>query len=89
MRVSEFISNNSFHNRSMIIIDRGRTIDERSAVVIENGIYLGYAFYNLNYQINNIDILRNILIPMENTKDAKNIIHNYIAKKKALKIVRF
>jgi DNA polymerase-3 subunit epsilon len=87
-RVTEFINKNSFHNSSMIIIDRGRTIDERSAVLIEDGVYKGYAFYNLNYQVNNIDILKNIIIPMENTKDAKNIIQGYIGKKKALKIVR-
>lgn len=88
-RVIEFINNNSFHNQSMIIIDRGRAIDERSAVLIENGVYKGYAFYNLNYQINNIDILKNILIPMENNKDAKKIIQGYMRKKKGLKIVRF
>ena len=88
-RVTEFIDNNSFYNQSMIIIDRGRTIDEHSAVLIENGIYKGYAFYNLNYQITKINILKNILVPMENNKDAKNIIKAYIQKKKDLKIVRF
>jgi DNA polymerase-3 subunit epsilon len=88
-RVTEFINNNSFHNRTMVIVDRGRTLEERSAVLIEKGEYKGYAFYNLNYQVNNIDILKNILIPMENNKDIKNIIHSYIGKKKALKILRF
>lgn len=87
-RVMEFINNNSFHNRSMVIIDKGRTVDERSAVLIENGIYRGYAFYNLNYQVNNMGILKNIITPMEHNKDVKNIIHSYIGKKKALKIVR-
>ena len=88
-RVTEFIDNNSFHNQSMIIIDKGRSIDEHSAVLIEKGIYLGYAFYNLNYQITKIDILKNILVPMENNKDVKNIIKSYTRKKRDLKIVRF
>lgn len=88
-RVLEFISNNSFQNQSLVIIDKGRTIDERSAVLIENGVYAGYAFYNLNYQVNNIEILKNIIIPMEDNKDVKNIIRGYIRKKRALKIVRF
>ena len=87
-RVQEFVDNNSFYNQSMIIIDRGRTVDERSAVLIEKGEYKGYAFFNLNYQITKIEILKNILIQMENSKDAKNIIKSYIRKKKALKIVR-
>jgi DNA polymerase-3 subunit epsilon len=39
----------------MLLIDKGRTISERSVVMIENGIYKGFAFYDLNYQINNVD----------------------------------
>ncbi|WP_159802061.1 exonuclease domain-containing protein [Flavobacterium sp. MK4S-17] len=87
LRVTEFINNNSFNHQSMIIIDKGRTIEERSAVLIEKGIYKGYAFFNLNYQVNKTDILKNILIPMEHNKDVKHIIQSYIRKKKALKII--
>lgn len=87
-RVQEFIHINSFYNQSIIIIDRGRAIDERSAVLIENGVYKGYAFFNLNYQVNKIEILKNILIPMESNRDANKIIQEYIRKKKALKTIR-
>ena len=73
----------------MILLDRGRNVNERSAILIENGIYKGYAYYDLNYQINNIEILRNILIPMQNNRDVKNIIQNYIRKTKSLKILHF
>jgi DNA polymerase-3 subunit epsilon len=88
-RVTEFIDNNSFENQSMILIDRGRNISERSAVLIENGIYKGYAFYDLNYQINNIDILRNIIIPMQNNRDTKNIIKGQMRKSKTIKTLNF
>lgn len=88
-RVLEFLDDNSFSNNNMVIIDRGRTVNERSAVVIENGIYIGYCFYDLNYQINNLEILKNILIPMQNNRDTKNIIQAHIRKAKNLKIVRF
>ena len=88
-RVQEFINNNSFDNQNMVLIDRGRTVNERSAVLIENGIYKGYAFYDLNYQINTIEILRNIIIPMQNSRDTRNIIQSHIRKSKSLKIKRF
>nr|WP_314897583.1 exonuclease domain-containing protein [uncultured Flavobacterium sp.] len=88
-RVQEFIDKNSFENQNMVLIDRGRTINERSAVLIENGIYKGYAFYDLNYQINNIEILRNIIIPMQNNRDTRNIIQSHVRKSKTLKIIRF
>ncbi|OWP84287.1 exonuclease [Flavobacterium davisii] len=88
-RVNEFISNHQFHNNTMVVVDRGRTLEERSAVVIENGIYKGYCFYDLNHQINTLQILKNILVPMQNTRDSRNIIQHYINKKKMLKIVKY
>ncbi|MFV8324147.1 exonuclease domain-containing protein [Flavobacterium sp. LS2R12] len=88
-RVQEFIDKNSFENQNMVLVDRGRTINERSAVLIENGIYKGYAFYDLNYQINNIEILKNIIIPMQNNRDTRNIIQSHVRKSKTLKIVKF
>jgi DNA polymerase-3 subunit epsilon len=86
-RVDEFIRNNSFYHQSMILVDKGRTVEERSAVLIEGGTYKGYAFYNLNYQITKPEILKSILVPMEHNRDVKQIIQGYINKKKALKII--
>ena len=88
LRVLEFINKNSFEDNSMILIDKGRNSSEHSAVLIENGIYKGYAFYDLNYQITNIEILKNILIPMQNNRDTRNIIQAYIRKSKTLKVIK-
>ena len=38
LRVEEFLNEMSFNNQNKIIVDRGRKINERSAVLIENGI---------------------------------------------------
>ena len=88
-RVTEFINKMKFENNNMVIIDRGRTVDERSAVLIENGIYKGYCFYDLNYQINNIEILTNIIIPMQNNRDTRTIIQGYLRRHKVIRIVKF
>ena len=88
-KVREFLSENSFEKQNMVIIDRGRTHNERSAVLIENGIYKGYCFYHLNYQINNIEILKNIIIPMQHNRDTKPIIQSYLRKRKVMKIIHF
>lgn len=89
VRVQDFIDNYQFQNQNMVIVDRGRSIDERTAILVENGIYKGYCFYDLNYQINNIDILKKIIIPMENNRDTRNIIQNFLRKKKVNKVVTF
>jgi len=88
-RVNEFIESNLFENENMVIIDRGRSLQERSAVMIENGIYKGYCFYDLNYQITNVEVLKNIIIPMQNNRDTRNIIQGYLRKHKVMKIVKF
>ena len=88
-RVQEFIDKNLFDNKTMVILDKGRNISERSAILVENGVYKGYAFYDLNYQINTLEILRNIIIPMQSNRDTRNSIQAYLRKNKYLKIVNF
>ncbi|MFV0541614.1 MAG: exonuclease domain-containing protein [Aestuariibaculum sp.] len=88
-RVEAFISKYSFTNKNMVIIDKGRDIDERSAILVENGIFQGLGYFNLNYQINNIAILKSIITPMQNNRDTQHIIQAYLRKNKRLKIVQF
>ncbi|MDD2986737.1 exonuclease domain-containing protein [Flavobacterium sp.] len=88
-RVTEFIEMNQFENENMIVLDRGRSVEERSAILIENGIYKGYCFYDLNYQVTNVEVLRNILIPMQNNRDVRQIIQSYLRKNKVWKIIKF
>ena len=73
----------------MVVVDKGRGIEERSAVLIENGVYKGYCFFDLNYQITNIDILKNIIIPMQNNRDTTSIIKNHIRKNRVMRILKF
>lgn len=87
-RVEEFIESSQFENDNMVVIDRGRSLEERSAILIENGIYKGYCFYDLNYQITNIEVLKNIIIPMQNNRDTKNIIQAYLRKQRVMKIIK-
>ena len=88
-RVQQFIDEHSFETQNMILIDKGRKLNERAAILIENGMYKGYAFYDLNYQITNIEILKAIIVPMQNNRDVKNIIQSHIRKSKTLKIMKF
>jgi DNA polymerase-3 subunit epsilon len=86
-RVTNIINKHSFNNQSIVIIDRGRDIDEHSAIFIENGVYKGYGFYNLNYQINTVDVLNSIITKMESNGDTQHIIQSYLRRNKKLKIV--
>ena len=88
-RVFDFLEESSFENNNMIVVDRGRSFEERSAVLIESGVYKGYCFFDLNYQITNVEILKNIIIPMQHNRDVKTIIQSYLRKNKVSKIITF
>lgn len=88
-RARQLISKNSFENKNIIIIDKGREIDEHCAILIEDGIFKGLTFFNLNFQVNNIDVLRSLITPMQNNRDTQHIIKNYIRKNKKLKVITF
>ena len=85
-RAQQIIDRNSFKDQSIVLIDRGRDIDERSAILIQDGVFKGIGFYNLNYQINNIEVLESLITPMENNRDTQHIIKSYLRRNKKIKI---
>lgn len=86
-RVESFIDAVSFDQKSVALIDRGRTTDERSLILIEEGAFKGLGYFNLNYQISNTEILNRIITPMENSLDARHIIQSYLRVKKVIKTI--
>ena len=87
-RVQALIDRYSFSENNMIVIDRGREISEKSALLIENGEFKGVGYFDLNHQISNLDIIKSLITPMENNRDAQHIIQSYMRRNKKLKIVQ-
>jgi DNA polymerase-3 subunit epsilon len=87
-RKLQIIQKNTFENQNMVIIDKGRDIDEQVAILIENGVYRGYGYFNLNYQINNPEVLESIITPMEHNRDSQHIIQSFMRKDRRLKILK-
>lgn len=78
-----------FSNSNLIIVNKGRNANEKSIVLIENDVLLGFCFVNLEYQINNLDILKSLISPLENNHINRNIVKSYLQKNKVEKIIRF
>ena len=71
-----------------IIFDKGREIEERAVILIENKEVYGYGYTNLAFQEKNIEILKTVLTPIEDKAYAKAIIKNYLNKNTVQKIER-
>ncbi len=86
-RIREVLERYSYENKNMLVIDRGRDIDEKSALLVEEGQFKGIGYFNLNHQLNNIDIIKSIITPMKSDRDAQHIIQNYLRKNNRVKII--
>lgn len=86
-RVSEFIGHLSLNDRSVLLVDRGRTLSERSAILVEDGVLKGYAFFDLNYQITNRAVLKNILVAMPHQRDTLHAVTTYLIRNRKVKVV--
>jgi DNA polymerase-3 subunit epsilon len=73
--------------KDVLIIDKGREIGEHSAILIQNGVFKGLGFYDLNHQINNIHILESIITPMTGNGDTISIMESYLRKRSVIKII--
>lgn len=79
----------NFNSDNMLLIDKGRSLNEHSVILIENNEVLGYCFTNLAFQENQLNILKEMITPIKNKELAKTIIKNYLISKSVLKIIRF
>ncbi len=78
-----------FSNPNLVVINKGRNIGEKSALLIENNQFVGFAFVDLSYQISHVEILRSLITPMENSSQNRYIIKKYLQKNNVEKIIRF
>lgn len=83
------VTNIEFSNKNLLVIDKGRTVGEKSVLLIENNEFKGFCFADLSYQINNIEVLRTLISPMENSTHNRVIIKKYLQKNNVEKLIRF
>lgn len=86
-RMREILNDFSISGKNMLLIDRGRTIEERSLIWIENGKVKGYGFYDLNHQITKPEILNNIITPIVDVANATHIVQKYLRTNKVIKTI--
>lgn len=78
-----------FSNENLLVIDKGRKLGEKSVLLIENDEFKGFCYADLSYQITNIEILRTLISPMENSIYNREIIKKYLQKNSVEKLIRF
>jgi DNA polymerase-3 subunit epsilon len=86
-RMSKSLKHFFHRDKTLLVVDRGRNVSERSVIVVEKGQLKGYTYCELNYQINNIDVLKTRLTPLESTPDNLYAIRAYIRRNPRVEVI--
>lgn len=86
-RVQQCIDHLSFPKPNLLVIDKGRTHDERSIILIQDNQYKGFAYVSLNYQITNIETIKTLITPLKDSRAARHLIQQFIRKNKIKEII--
>jgi DNA polymerase-3 subunit epsilon len=81
-RVHQFLEKIRLENKSFLIIGNGRDIGESSFVWVENGLTLGYGYFELHHQIKGLKRIKERMIPIENDTDINHMIKGFLFTEK-------
>lgn len=78
-----------FNNDNMIVVDKGRNTGEKSILLIENNALIGTGYVDLAHQLENLEIIKNLISPIEDSLTARFAVKKHLEKGKVEKIIRF
>jgi DNA polymerase-3 subunit epsilon len=74
-RVSLALENFKHSLETKMIIDEGRTWNEKSLILIEKGIYKGFGYFDASTNIENTETAKTIITPFKHTPDVQRILN--------------
>lgn len=74
---------------SLAIIGRGRNTNENSVVLLDNGNYLGFGFFDKQEKISDFESARNFIKPAKENRTAQNLINSFLVNPRGGEIVVF
>ncbi len=72
---------------NLLLVDRGRTTGEHSALWLREGRLRGVGYFTLNHQIHHEHILETLLTPLQDTEGSLRVLAGYLAQKKIQKVL--
>jgi DNA polymerase-3 subunit epsilon len=88
-RVREAVKQFEYVCSNMIILDKGRTMNEKSVVLVENGKYKGFGYIDLTCFGGSVDELKESIKPYSDNRDVQQIINSYLSKHKVEQVIKF
>ena len=80
--INKIVKHFEYPKANFFMIEEGRSGNERSAIMIEDGIYVGYGYFYPDLIGNDIQELKNCIKKDQETQEIKRLINSYYNKKK-------
>ena len=74
---------------TVAIVGKGRSPEEKSVVLMENGNYLGYGFFDEKNTISSLEVARGFIQPAKDSRAIQHIVNAYIANPQGAEVVVF
>ena len=75
--------------QTVAILGNGRKPEERSVVLVENGSYLGFGYFENDVVIDDIDSARTFIKPAKENRIVQNLVNSFLQNPKGAQIVSF
>ncbi|MDO5510688.1 MAG: 3'-5' exonuclease [Weeksellaceae bacterium] len=73
-------------SKNCVVLDKGRSLSEKSFIVVLEGKIAGYGHLDYNNQFLNVEILENLMTPVKETRDMRTLFNTHIVLNKTLQI---
>lgn len=74
---------------SVAIVGKGRKMDEKSLVLVENGNYLGFGFLDKDQAISNLEEAKNFIKVGKENRVVQNVVNSFLINPKGNELVLF
>ena len=88
-RAQKLIKNFDLVEENVLIIDGGRTLEERSAILIEKGIYKGFGYFDISGTYVSVEDLKSCIKQVKDTREVRQIINSWLRRHKPEKLLYF
>ncbi|MFH0758766.1 MAG: exonuclease domain-containing protein [Bacteroidota bacterium] len=88
-RAEKLLDGLKLDRRNVLIIDQGRSPDERSLVRIEKGMYMGYGYISVNESYLSIEQMLESINPELDNRDIRQILKNWLKNNKVEKMLYY
>ncbi|HRH11929.1 MAG TPA: exonuclease domain-containing protein [Bacteroidia bacterium] len=86
-RARKIIDSSVYHKKDFVLIDRGRSPDERSLIHIEDGKYKGYGYYDQSHQMVNEEDLKYVAAVKTYYPDSDLLVKGWMRNNGKYKVI--